>query len=197
MCENEWQKVVRLPEDGAEVPDQQRGLRERFETRMSVVTSNKSGILSRWLIKFQIKLTGGGDGQCQAEFTVLPENLNSGGSMHGGFTATVIDSFTTIALMTKDSPPGVTVDLYVRWLSAFQIKTTNKNWSGDYFFSYLKAAKEGDEVVIDAKTIKNGRTLAYLECEIRHKKDGSIIAKGGQTKFVGTKWCEASCSSKI
>ena len=83
--------------------------------------------------------------------------------MHGGFTATLIDNITTYALMSTDNHPGVSVDLNV---------------------SYMKSAKEGDEVIIDANTIKVGKKLAFLECELRHKKDGSIIAKGGQTKFI-------------
>lgn len=52
-------------------------------------------------------------------------------------------------------------------------------------FSYLKSAKEGEEIIIDAKTVKAGRILAYLECELRRKKDGVIIAKGSQTKYIG------------
>lgn len=80
-----------------------------------------------------------------------------------GFTATVVDNFTTYALMTQDSPPGVSVDLHV---------------------SYLRGAKEGDTIVVDAKAVKTGKRLAYLECELRNKNDGSIIAKGHQTKFI-------------
>lgn len=48
----------------------------------------------------------------------------------------------------------------------------------------MKAARLGDVVVVDAKTIRAGKTLAYLECELRHKKDGSVIAKGTQTKYI-------------
>lgn len=73
------------------------------------------------VIFFQIEIISGGNGQCMAEFTVRPENLNRGGGLHGGFTATVIDNFTTYALLTKDCPPGVTVDLHVRYLrNAFE-----------------------------------------------------------------------------
>lgn len=39
--------------------------------------------------------------------------------------------------------------------------------------------------MIDAQTVRAGRNLAYLECELRNKKDGSLIAKGSQTKYVG------------
>lgn len=53
-------------------------------------------------------------GRCVAEFTVRKENLNEGGSLHGGFTATIVDNFTTYALLTNEgSNPGVTVDLHV------------------------------------------------------------------------------------
>lgn len=67
--------------------------------------------------------------------------------------------------MTKeDSVPGVSVDIHV---------------------SYLKSAKAGDVVVIEADTIRKGNKLAFLECVLTHKKDGSVIAKGAHTKFVG------------
>ena len=65
--------------------------------------------------------------------------------------------------MTKELPPGVSINLSV---------------------SYLKGAKEGDDVIIDAKTIKAGKTLAFLDCELRHKKDDSIIAKGTHVKYI-------------
>lgn len=65
-------------------------------------------------MQFQIQVTGGDVGHCLAEFVVRKENLNSGGGLHGGFTATVIDNFTTYALITKNCAPGVTVDLHVR-----------------------------------------------------------------------------------
>lgn len=102
-------------------------------------------------------------GRCVAEFEVKKENLNSGGGLHGGFTATVVDNFTTYALVTTNSNPGVTVDLHV---------------------SYLKGAREGDIIVVDARAVKTGKSLAYLECELRNKNTGTIIAKGSQTKFV-------------
>ncbi|CAD7080782.1 unnamed protein product [Hermetia illucens] len=123
--------------------------------------ASKSKGFSGCLKNFTV--TSGGEGNCVAEFTVSEEHLNQGGGLHGGFTATIVDNVTTYALMTKDKHPGVTVDLHV---------------------SYMKAARLGDVVVVDAKTIRAGKTLAYLECELRHKKDGSVIAKGTQTKYI-------------
>ncbi|EDW78830.1 uncharacterized protein Dwil_GK12658 [Drosophila willistoni] len=111
----------------------------------------------------KVQITGGGDGICTAEFKVGPEHLNRGGGLHGGYTATLVDMITTYALMSKPCHPGVSVDISV---------------------SYLKGAREGDDVVIEANTIRAGRTLAFIDCILKHKKDNSVIAKGSHTKYV-------------
>lgn len=49
---------------------------------------------------------------------------------------------------------------------------------------YLKGAKEGDDILIDANLLKLGKKLAFLECVLKHKKDNSVIAKGSQVKYV-------------
>ncbi|KAH0535417.1 acyl-coenzyme A thioesterase 13-like [Cotesia glomerata] len=105
-------------------------------------------------------------GNCTAEFTVQEEQLNYGGSLHGGCTCSLVDSVSTYALMThaKNPHPGVSVDLHV---------------------SFIKAALPGEVITIEAKTKKLGRTLAFLDVEIFKKKDGSLIARGSHTKFVG------------
>lgn len=103
------------------------------------------------------------EGKCSVKFTVKEDQLNPGGTLHGGFTATLVDNITTYALLSKGSHPGVSVDMHV---------------------SYLTAAIEGDSVLVDATTVRAGKNLAYMECELRHEKDGSIIAKGGHTKYI-------------
>lgn len=103
------------------------------------------------------------NGKCSAKFKVGKDHVNMFGGLHGGFTASLLDNITTYALLSKGSHPGVSVALNV---------------------SYLKGAKEGDNVLVDANTVRAGKNLAYIECELRHEKDGSVIAKGAQTKFV-------------
>ncbi|KAL7733144.1 hypothetical protein ACLKA6_004666 [Drosophila palustris] len=110
-----------------------------------------------------IKITGGGEGRCVGEFTVQAEHLNRMGSLHGGLTASILDNITTYALMSKGSHPGVSSNLNV---------------------SYLAAARPGDVVEVDANTVHAGRKMAYIECVLRIKENGKVIAKGGQTKFV-------------
>jgi Uncharacterized protein, possibly involved in aromatic compounds catabolism len=61
-----------------------------------------------------VKIISGGNGRCTAELTVEPEHENRMGTLHGGLTATLVDTLSTVALVThKVGVPGVTVDLHV------------------------------------------------------------------------------------
>lgn len=62
-----------------------------------------------------MKVLSAGDGNIKAEFTVTEEHTNSAGSLHGGCTATLIDSISSFALMTDkiNNLPGVSVDLNI------------------------------------------------------------------------------------
>lgn len=41
-------------------------------------------------------------------------------------------------------------------------------------------------MIVDAKTVRAGKILAYMECELRHKGNGKIIAKGTQTRYLAS-----------
>lgn len=53
-------------------------------------------------------------GHCLAEFVVGSKDVNSTGLLHGGLIATIVDNFTTHALVTKDCKHGITVELHVK-----------------------------------------------------------------------------------
>lgn len=115
----------------------------------------------------KLKIVSGGDGKCVAEMKVEEEHQNYGGTLHGGMTATIVDIISTLGMMTheKVTSPGVTVDLHV---------------------SYLKGAKVGEDILVEASTIKAGRTLAYLHVDIKKKDTNEIVARGSHTKFIGS-----------
>jgi len=90
------------------------------------------------------------------------QNLN--GKLHGGASATLVDIAGTLAIMTadRDGRAGVSTDLNV---------------------SYV-APGEG-VVLIDARVIKSGRTLAFVAVDIRRESDGVLVAQGRMTKAMG------------
>lgn len=51
---------------------------------------------------------------------------------------------------------------------------------------YLKGVKQGEKIVIDAETLKCGRSLAFLNVDIRKKEDDTLVAQGKHTKHVGS-----------
>jgi len=111
------------------------------------------------------KVVTASPGHCTLSLKVDKPHTNLYGTLHGGFSAHLVDSVTTMALMTNEGGlPGVSVDMSL---------------------SYIKAAKLGEEILIEGRTLKKGRTLAFLECEIKSKESGDLLVKGSHTKFIG------------
>jgi acyl-coenzyme A thioesterase 13 len=51
-----------------------------------------------------------------------------------------------------------------------------------YFYIYLAPANRGDTVIVDAKVIKSGRSIAFTTADFYRKRDNVMIATGRQTK---------------
>ncbi|XP_015270216.1 PREDICTED: acyl-coenzyme A thioesterase 13 [Gekko japonicus] len=104
-------------------------------------------------------------GKVICEMKVEEEHTNRGGTLHGGLTATLVDVVSTAALMyTERQAPGVSVDMNI---------------------SYMSAAKIGDEILITAEVLKQGRSLAFANVDLTSKATGKLIAQGRHTKFLG------------
>ena len=88
------------------------------------------------------------------------------GMMHGGVTATLIDSITTwCCFFNRDGTPGVTTDLSVTYLKGID-------------------PEKHPQVRLIGKVDQGGKTLSFASGEIR-SEDGSILfATGKQTKFM-------------
>ena len=111
---------------------------------------------------------------------------NRGGSLHGGCTATLIDIISTIGLMSKSNNiPGVSVNMNIKYVT-YNINFFFMTLTLFNSFSYLKAANEGEEVLIDSKTVKIGKKLAFLDVELKKKSTGEVIATGNHVKYVAT-----------
>ncbi|XP_075682676.1 acyl-coenzyme A thioesterase 13 isoform X1 [Rhinoderma darwinii] len=114
----------------------------------------------------KLQLVSASPGKVICELKVDEEHTNHGGTMHGGFTATLVDMVSTVALMhTERGAPGVSVDMNI---------------------TYMNAAKIGESVLITAQVLKQGRTLAFATVDLVNKETGKLIAQGRHTKHLGS-----------
>ena len=95
-------------------------------------------------------------------------NLSSG-TVHGGVTATVIDSASGFALRsTFDEPPAV------------ELTTTDLN------VRYVRPAR--DDVRVTADVVRAGDSMGVTECEVTrvHEGERTVVATGGTSyRLVG------------
>ncbi|KRT81507.1 hypothetical protein AMK59_5514 [Oryctes borbonicus] len=112
-----------------------------------------------------VKLISAEKGRCVAEFKVAEEHRNYMNGLHGGYSATIVDKYTSAALHTI-------ID------EDYQDVTVNLN------MSYLKGARLGDDVLIEAKSLKVGKNLAFLEAYLKDKKTNDLLVYGSQILFL-------------
>ena len=112
-----------------------------------------------------LRLVSVEDGCAVAEIEVSESVANLMGTLHGGAIATLVDDVGTVAIMSadRDGRPGVTTDLNV---------------------SYFAAAASGTTVTIEGRALKTGRTLAFVEVDLK-SAEGKLLAQGRMTKFMG------------
>ncbi|KAG6457147.1 hypothetical protein O3G_MSEX010129 [Manduca sexta] len=113
-----------------------------------------------------VKVVCCGEGKMVTEFQVGPEHLNQRGTLHGGFIAHLVDAISTYALTTNE-------------------KVDTRGVSLDLSISYLSAAREGENIEVEAVTIKTGKKIAFLEVKVRNKDKNQLLATGRHTKYIG------------
>lgn len=61
----------------------------------------------------KVKIVSAGRGTCEAEMTVDESHTNFAGTMHGGFSASLVDAVSTAALLAlpPSHSPGVSVNI--------------------------------------------------------------------------------------
>lgn len=109
------------------------------------------------------------------ELDVLPSDRNSHGTLHGGMICTLADTVSSWAFhVVERKQDSVSTDLHVM---------------------FMKPAKIGSTIVIEAHTVKRGKKMAFLEVTIKDKEKGFIVAKVSHSKIildVGTKLLESN-----
>lgn len=49
---------------------------------------------------------------------------------------------------------------------------------------YLNGASIGEEIVIESKAVKTGKTMAYLEVFIKNKESGQLLVSAVLTRYL-------------
>ncbi|XP_023220497.1 acyl-coenzyme A thioesterase 13-like [Centruroides sculpturatus] len=96
---------------------------------------------------------------------ICKEHENTNGLLHGGMTASLVDVVSTLILASSEKQvAGASVNMNI---------------------SFLRPIKSGEEILIEAKLLQVGKTLAYSTVDIKNKKTAKLIATAHHTKYVG------------
>ncbi|VDN21151.1 unnamed protein product [Gongylonema pulchrum] len=98
------------------------------------------------------------EGHVEVELEVAHEHLNPADTMHGGFTATLVNITSAAAVLTSGR--------------------TSTGRSLDLSISCIGAAREGELIVADSTVQKTTRNLAFVNTTIYRKDNRAIIATG-------------------
>ncbi|KAF8356514.1 hypothetical protein PRIPAC_91509, partial [Pristionchus pacificus] len=98
------------------------------------------------------------------EIIIEEGHLNRGGTLHGGFSATLIDIVTSRAI-------GISVGI------------TRSRATIELSASYLLPVRAGEKVIMTTTVLQVGQSMAFAEVEFK-KEDGKIAVKGKQTMAI-------------
>lgn len=121
------------------------------------------------LLLANVTIEDASEGTIRARLQLDKNHTNSKGSLHGTMTACIIDWIAGMVIASYGSTyTGVSTDIHV---------------------SYLAGANEGEILEIIGRSMKMGRTLAFVSADIIKVKDGEsvVIATGLHTKYVRQK----------
>ncbi|QIW98754.1 hypothetical protein AMS68_004272 [Peltaster fructicola] len=115
-----------------------------------------------------VRITNATKGHVVARLVLTDVHMNSGHSIHGSVSATIIDWAGGMAISTWDLRvgTGVSVDIHA---------------------TYQSGAKLGDEIEIEGVADKVGGSMGFTKVTIYKVEDGKrgrIVVAGSHTKFV-------------
>ena len=112
-------------------------------------------------------LVSAAPGKVICEMKVEEQHTNQLGTLHGGMTATLVDVISTLALLcTERGVAGVSIDMNI---------------------TYISPAKMGEDILITAHVLKEGRSISFASVDLTNKAMGKLIAQGRHTKHMGNR----------
>jgi acyl-coenzyme A thioesterase 13 len=117
----------------------------------------------------EVEIYDAGKGVVRARLQIGPRQLNSKGSLHGAFSASVTDWAGGMAIASHGlDSTGVSTDIHV---------------------SFLSGARAGDWIEIEGRANKVGNSLAFTTVSISKRTESglTLVAQGAHTKYVRTR----------
>lgn len=102
-------------------------------------------------------------GKVRCDFFVSSKMQNRYNTLHGGCSATIVDTVGTAAIATVHQDLGVSLSINI---------------------NYISPMPSGEKVSVEATVVKVGKTVATVKVELRRKSTDQLIAVGIHTKFL-------------
>lgn len=115
-------------------------------------------------------------GRLTCTLPVGPEVQNRYGTLHGGCTATLVDTVGSAAIVTMSLRSGVSLCISV---------------------NYISAMPGGEEALVDARVVKVGKSIATVDVMIRRKITGQLVSQGVHVKFLDVPYKSSEVVEKL
>lgn len=116
-------------------------------------------------------MTSVSKGRVTAELLVQEEHANELGTLQGGMATTIVDFYTSLSVMTMPAGrhtvvSGVSVNLNVDFLTPVHV---------------------GQTILIDARTHRSGKRIAFASCDLYEKESGKLCVRGKHIHYAISK----------
>lgn len=109
------------------------------------------------------------EGYARLSLKLEQKHTNPNGVMHGGVVTTLLDETLAIAVA------------HARGLDAVRAQP---HAAIEMNASFLSAAREGDELVVEGTLLKAGRTVFFGEAVVRKRGEDKLVSKGRVTFVI-------------
>jgi uncharacterized protein (TIGR00369 family) len=116
-----------------------------------------------------VELEAIGDGHVRYSLKLEEKHTNPNGVMHGGVLTSMMDEAAGHAIVT---------------VRGIEIMATAPHATVEMNVSFISGARPGDEIVVESRVLKVGRSVAFAEAEARRRGNNDLIAKGRFTFVI-------------
>jgi acyl-coenzyme A thioesterase 13 len=124
---------------------------------------------SAFIAQFGGRIEEFSEGLVRLSLTLTEEHTNPNGVMHGGVITSLMD----------EAVGGV-----IATARGIEVTRTSPHSTVEMNVSFISGARPGDELIVEARALKVGRSAAFGEAEARRRSDNAIIAKGRFTFVI-------------